>query len=53
MPLMRKTRLSGSSIVLTIPSQIAEAYDIVDGDSLEIVPINQGEMILKKVKKLS
>ena len=32
MPLTRKTRVSGSSIVVTIPSQLTEAYDIHTGD---------------------
>jgi len=48
MPLTRKTRVSGSSIVLTIPSQLVEAYNLTSGDSIEIVPINQDEMIIRK-----
>ena len=39
MPLIRKTRSSGSSIVIAIPSQIVEAYDISGGDEFEIIPL--------------
>lgn len=49
MPLTRKTRVSGSSIVITIPSQIVEAFDISCGDLVEIVPIKNGEIKIKKV----
>lgn len=50
MPLTRKTRFSGSSIVVTIPSQIAEAYNISGGDQVEIVPISDSEFRVKKLK---
>ncbi len=50
-PLTRKARIVGSSLVLTIPSQLAKAHDINDGDDIEIIPINIGEFkIRKKVK---
>ncbi len=49
MPLIRKTRLSGSSIVVTIPSQLIEAYDIDIGDNIEIIPLNNGEIKIRKV----
>ena len=49
---MRKTRLSGSTIVLTIPSQFAEAYNIQNGDNIEIIPHKDGELILKKSKTI-
>ena len=52
MPLIRKTRSSGSSIVLSIPSQLAEAYDIRDGDELEIIPLGNGAFKVKKAKNL-
>ena len=48
MPLIRKTRLSGSSIVVTIPSQLVEAYDITSGDEVEIIPIGNGEIKIRK-----
>ncbi len=32
LPLTRKARVVGSSLVLTIPSQLAKAYDINDGE---------------------
>jgi AbrB family looped-hinge helix DNA binding protein len=49
MPLTRKTRKSGKSIVVTIPSQIVKAFDINSGDLVEIIPINNGEIKIKKV----
>ncbi len=51
MPLTRKARTVGSSLVITIPSQIAKAHDIQDGDDLEIIPAGLGEFLIKKVKK--
>ena len=48
MPLTRKTRNSGSSIVLTIPSQIVDAYNISSGDFLEIIPL-ENEIRIKKI----
>ena len=49
MPLTRKTRLSGKSIVVTIPSQLAEAFDITDGGVVEIIPLKDGEIKIKKI----
>ena len=51
MPLTRKARVVGSSLVLTIPSQISKAHDIKDGDEIEIIPIGVGEFKIRKVKK--
>ena len=51
MPLTRKARLVGSSLVITIPSQLALANDIQDGDFLEIIPTGLAEFKIKKVKK--
>lgn len=50
MPLTRKTRISGSSIVVTIPSQLVEAYDINSGDTIEIVPLKNGEIKIRKTR---
>ena len=50
MPLTRKTRASGSSIVVTIPSQLVEAFNINSGDVVEIVPLKNGEIIIKKME---
>ena len=50
MPLIRKTRLSGRSIVVTIPSQLVEAFNINSGDSVEIIPLRDGEIIIKKAE---
>ena len=51
LPLTRKARVVGSSLVLTIPSQLAKAYDINDGDEIEIIPVGIGEFRIKKLKK--
>lgn len=48
MPLTRKTRSSGSSIVVVIPSQLVEAYDINSGDIVEIIPLRNGEIKIRK-----
>jgi len=49
MPLTRKTRVSGSSIVVTIPSQLVEAFDINSGDLVEIIPLKSGEIRIRKI----
>jgi antitoxin component of MazEF toxin-antitoxin module len=49
MPLTRKTRVSGSSIVVTIPSQLVEAFDINSGDLVEIIPLRNGEIRIRKI----
>ena len=49
MPLTRKTRVSGSSIVVTIPSQLVEAFDINSGDLIEIIPVKNGEIRIRKI----
>lgn len=49
MVLVRKTRKSGKSIIINLPSQIIEAYDINSGDLLEFKPMNNGEIKLKKI----
>ena len=51
MPLTRKARIVGSSLVITIPSQLAKAHDINDGDELEIIPAGMGEIKIRKMKK--
>ena len=48
MVLMRKTRASGSSVVVTIPSQLLEAYNIRTGDTVQIIPLENGEIKIKK-----
>jgi putative addiction module antidote len=53
MPLTRKIRTSGNSIVVTIPSQLVEAYNIKNGDEVEIIPLEQDGLIIKKHKQLS
>ena len=52
MPLTRKIRVSGRAIVLTIPSQLVEAYDIDGGDIMEIIPLGHGEFKIRKAKDL-
>jgi antitoxin component of MazEF toxin-antitoxin module len=53
MPLIRKTRVSGSSIVVTIPSQLVEAFDINSGDTVQIIPLKNGEIRIKKIMKIN
>ena len=50
MPLTRKIRISGNSIVVTLPSQLVEAYDITDGDKVEIIPLKNGKFVIKKAQ---
>ena len=47
MTLTRKTRLSGNSIVITIPSQLVEAFDINSGDMVEIIPLKGGNIKIR------
>ena len=49
MPLTRKTRVSGSSIVITIPSQLVEAFNINSGELVEIVLLKNGEIKIHKL----
>lgn len=51
MPLTRKTRLSGSSIVVNIPSQLVEAYNIHSEDYVEIIPLQNNEIKIKPEKQ--
>jgi len=51
MVLTRKTRASGTSLVVTIPSQIVELYNINQGDLIEIIPLNNGEIRIKKYEQ--
>ncbi len=51
MPLTRRARVVGSSLVVTIPSQLAKAHDIKDGDEIEIIPTGVGEFTIRKFKK--
>lgn len=48
LPLTRKARKVAGSLVVTIPSQLAEAHNIHDGDELEIIPTGFGEFTIKK-----
>jgi len=47
MSLCRKVRRVGSSLVITIPSQIAEFYEIAEGMEMEII-VEKGKIILQK-----
>jgi len=49
MPLTRRTRASGTSVVVTIPSQLVEAYNINGGDLIEIIPMKDGEIKIRIV----
>jgi len=48
MTLTRKTRASGTSLLVTIPSQLVKAYDIQTGDEIEIIPLKDGEIRIRK-----
>ena len=48
MTLTRKTRASGTSLVVTIPSQLVKAFDIHTGDKVEIIPLKDGEIRIRK-----
>jgi len=48
MSLTSKTRASGSSLVVTIPSQLVEAFDIHTRDEIEIIPLSNGKIKIKK-----
>ena len=50
MALSRKVRKVGSSLVITIPSQLAEVYDIFEGNELDIFPVERGKLTLQKRK---
>ena len=49
MTLTYKTVFSSNSIVVTIPSQLAKAYEIKRGDILELTPL-KGEIRIRKTK---
>ena len=50
MPLIRTTQTMGNRILFPIPSQLAEAYDISEGDALEIIPLDQGSFKVRKAR---
>ncbi len=51
MPLVRKTRPNGNNMVVAIPSQIAQAFDITKGDLIEVISLKNGEIKIKKLEK--
>jgi len=52
MTLTRITRLSRTSIVVTIPSQIVEAFNINCVDGIEMIPLKKGGIIIKNIMKI-
>jgi len=48
MVLTMKNRTSGSNLAVTIPSQLVEAFDIQTGDEVEIIPLSNGKIKIKK-----
>jgi hypothetical protein len=50
MPLIRKTRISGRSIIITLSSQIVDASYIKNRDFLESLSIQQAKILMKKTK---
>ncbi|MEM0492580.1 MAG: AbrB/MazE/SpoVT family DNA-binding domain-containing protein [Candidatus Thermoplasmatota archaeon] len=49
MALTRKVRRYGRSFVVVIPSQIVSAFGIEKGMDVEIVPLSNGELIIRRV----
>jgi antitoxin component of MazEF toxin-antitoxin module len=49
MPLIRTTSRNGTTIMFSIPSQIAQACDIQRGDDVEIILLGEGEFKVRKV----
>lgn len=49
--LERKVRKVGSSLVVTIPSHLAEAYGISEGMMLSIRPVDMGKIMLETENK--
>ena len=47
MPLTRRTQASGTSVVVTIPNEIVDEYNINVGDLIEIIP-QDGEIRIRK-----
>ena len=43
MAINRKVRMTGESLAITLPSQIAQLHDIKEGDYLGFTPIGKGE----------
>ena len=35
--------------MVTLPSQFAKAYDINEGDEVEIIPLKHGELKIRKI----
>ena len=46
--LKRKARIVGTSLVVTIPANFAQAWNINDGDEMEIISCGTGEFKIKK-----
>jgi hypothetical protein len=51
MVLTPKTYVLGSSLVVTSPRQWEKAYDINDGNKIEIFTFRYEEMTIKKISK--
>ncbi len=43
----------GRNIVVAIPSQLVEAYDLHNGDALEIIPLGPESFMIQKPKQSS
>lgn len=50
MPLVRKIRSNKGNMVVAIPSQFVEAFNINKGDMIEIMPLKNGEIRIKKLE---
>lgn len=45
-----KTLESGGSLVVSIPKEIAEEFNLSIGEKLQLIPIKDGEIRIKKIK---
>ncbi len=52
MGLQRKIRRAGHSVVVTLPSQLAELADLSEGDIVEFEYLGRGALRIEKVEGL-
>ena len=51
MGLQRKIRRAGHSVVVTLPSQLAELADLAEGDVVEFEYLGRGALRIEKREK--
>jgi len=50
MKLKSKTLESGGSIVVEIPEEITKIHNLSIGEKIQVIPIKDGEIRIKKIK---